>query len=34
VPIIFKIIQKDPFQRSKDTGLIAKILKQELSIEG
>ena len=33
VPIIFKIIQKDPSLRSKDTGIIAKILKQELSIE-
>ncbi len=33
VPLIFKIIQKDPFQRSNDTNIVAKILKQELSIE-
>ncbi|MCK4848879.1 MAG: hypothetical protein KAT16_07650 [Candidatus Heimdallarchaeota archaeon] len=33
LPLIFKIIQKDPFQRSNETNLISKIVRQERSIE-
>jgi hypothetical protein len=33
IPLIFKIIQKDPFQRSNGKNLLAKIIKQELAIE-
>ena len=33
IPLIFKTIQKVPFQRSNKSNLISKIVKQELSIE-
>jgi len=33
VPLIFKIIQKDTSQRSNKTNIIAKIVKQKLSID-
>ena len=33
IPLIFKIIQKDPLHRSYETNMISKIIRKEITIE-